>query len=127
MLEDTTDQYFAQALRELRNAQYEYAPPYLIPKKREQVDLRLVEESKKKLHEHLARLEKELAGRTWFGGEIFSLADAGLAAPILGTLPLLGILPDPKYPNLAAWSRRMAQRPSTVASAPKEPLKIKQG
>ncbi len=125
MLEDTTDQYFMQALREFRNTQYEYAPPFLIPKKADQVDQKLLEESKKKVHEHLARLEKELTGRTWFGGEIFSLADAALAAPLIGSLPLLGVLPDPKYPNLAAWSRRLAERPSVIASAPKEPMRIK--
>ncbi|MCI0656200.1 MAG: glutathione S-transferase family protein [Acidobacteria bacterium] len=125
MLEDTTDQYFMQALREFRNNQYEYAPPFLIPKKADQVDQKLLEESKKKVHEHLARLEKELTGRTWFGGEIFSLADAALAAPLIGSLPLLGVLPDPKYTNLAAWSRRLAERPSVIASAPKEPMRIK--
>jgi len=125
MIEDTTDQYLMQVLRELRNAQYEYAPPYLIPKNTEQVDLRAMEESRKKLHEHLAHLEKDLAGRTWFGGETFSLADAALAAPLTGSLPLLGILPDPKYPNLAAWFRRISERPSFITSAPKEPMRIK--
>ena len=125
MLEDTTDQYFNQALRDFRTAQYEYAPPFLIPKKAEQVDHKLVEESKKKIHEHLSRLEKEITGRTWFGGEVFSLADVALAAPLTGSLPLVGLLPDPKYPNLAAWSRRMVERPSYIASAPKEPMKIK--
>ena len=125
MLEDTTDQYLMQTLRELRGSQYEYAPPFLIPKKADQVDHKTLEESKKKVHEHLARLEKELAGRTWFGGEMFSLADAALVAPLTGSLVLMGILPDSKYPNLAAWSRRVSERPSTIASAPKEPMKIK--
>jgi glutathione S-transferase len=125
MLEDTTDQYFNQSLREFRAAQYDYAPPFLIPRKADQVDHPAVEESKKKIHEHLARLEKELTGRSWFGGDLFSLADAALAPAITGSLPLLGLLPDPKYPNLAAWARRIAERPSYIASAPKEPMKIK--
>ena len=125
MLEDTTDQYLYLALRDFRNAQYEYAPPFLIPKKASEVDHKAMEDGKKKIHEHLARLEKELTGRTWFGGEIFSLADAALAAPLTGSLPLLGILPDAKYPNLAAWARRISERPSYTASAPKEPLRIK--
>ncbi|MCI0568280.1 MAG: glutathione S-transferase family protein [Acidobacteria bacterium] len=125
MLEDTTDQYLMQTLRDFRGSQYEYAPPFLIPKKADQVDHKLLEESKKKVHEHLARLEKELTGRTWFGGETFSLADAALVAPLTGSLSLMGVLPDPKYPNLAAWSRRVAERPSVIASAPKEPMRIK--
>ena len=89
------------------------------------MDQRVVEESKKKVHEHLARLEKELSGRAWFGGDLISLADAALAAPLTSGLALLGVLPDPKYPNLAAWSRRIAERPSFIASAPKEPMTIK--
>jgi glutathione S-transferase len=125
MLEDTTDQYFMQALREYRNALYEYAPPFLVPKKAGEANHAAAEEAKGKIHQHLARLEKELTGRTWFGGETFSLADAALVAPLTGSLPLLGLLPDAKYPNLASWSRRIAERPSVIASAPKEPMKIK--
>ena len=125
MLEDTTDQYFYPMLRDLRGARYEYAPPLLIPKAPEAVDHRMLEEATRKCHEHLARLEKDLGSRAWFGGQVFSLADAALAAPLTGTLPLLGMLPDPKYPNLAAWARRLVERPSYRASAPKEPLRIK--
>ena len=127
MLEDTTDQYFYAAIRDLRSARFEYAPPFLIPKKPAEVDPRVVEEAKARVHEHLARLERELAGRTWFGGEIFSLADAALAPPLTSSLPLLGILPDSKYPNIAAWVRRISERPSFRDSAPREPLKIKEG
>ncbi len=126
MLEDTTDQYFYAALRDLRTSQYEYEPPYLIPKKPDQVDHKLLESGRTKVHEHLARLEAELEGRTWFGGEMLSLADAALAPPLTGSLPLLGILPDPRYPNIARWSRRIVERPSYVASRPKEPLTIKE-
>jgi glutathione S-transferase len=127
MLEDTTDQYLYPAIRDVRSARFEYAPPFLIPKKPAEVDHKLLEEAKARVHEHLARLERELAGRTWFGGEIFSLADAALAPPLASSLPLLGILPDPKYPNIAAWVRRISERPSFRDSAPREPLKIKEG
>ncbi len=126
MLEDTTDQYLYPAIRDLRSAQFEYAPPFLIRKKADQVDHKLLEEAKRKVHEHLARLERELGGRSWFGGEIFSLADAALAGPLTGSLPLLGILPDPKYPGITAWIDRISKRPSFRESAPKEPLKIKE-
>jgi glutathione S-transferase len=125
MLEDTTDQYLYPVLRDLRNSQYEYAPPFLIPKPKNQVDAAAAEAARKKLHEQLARLERDLGSRSWFGGEVFSLADAGLVAPLAGSLSLLGILPDPKYPNLAAWSRKVSERPSVLASAPKEPMRIK--
>jgi len=126
MLEDTTDQYLYAALRDFRLSQFDYAPPYLVRKKPEQVDKKLAEESRVKIHEHLARLERELSGRTWFGGDVFSLADAALAAPLTGSLKLFGILPDAKYPNLAAWSRRLVERPTYAASSPKEPMKIKE-
>jgi len=126
LLEDTTDQYLYPAIRGLTTSQFEYAPPFLIRKRPEQVDHKLLEESRMKVHEHLARLEKELAGRTWFGGELFSLADAALAAPLTGSLKLHGILPDPKYPSIAAWTERIAARPSYRVSAPKEPMRIKE-
>ena len=126
ILEDTTDQYLYPVIRDLRSAQFEYSPPYLIRKKPAQVDHKLLEEAKVKVHEHLARLERELGGRTWFGGEIFSLADAALAGPLTSSLPLLGILPDPKYPNLGGWVRRISERPSFKESAPKEPMKIRE-
>jgi glutathione S-transferase len=126
MLEDTTDQYLYPAIRDLRTAQFEYAPPFLIRKKPAQVDHKLLEEAKVKVHEHLARLERELSGRTWFGGEILSLADAALAPPLAASLPLLAILPDPRYPGIAAWTRRISERPSFRESAPKEPLRIKE-
>lgn len=126
MLEDTTDQYLLAAMRDLRASQYEYAPPYLIRKKPAEVNHELLESSRTKVHQHLARLEAELDGRSWFGGEIFSLADVALAPPLAGSLKLLGVLPDRRYPALDAWTRRIVERPSFVASAPKEPLKIKE-
>jgi glutathione S-transferase len=127
MLEDSTDQYLYESIWGVIEAQFEYAPPFLIRKKPEQVDHKALEQSRIKVHENLARLERELKGRTWFGGEIFSLADATLVAPLTGALRLLGILPDPKYPSIAAWSARVLERPSCRAAAPKEPLRIKEG
>jgi glutathione S-transferase len=125
MLEDTTDQYLYTALREFRMAQFEYAPPFLVRKKADDVDHKQLEAARARIHEHLARLESELAGRTFFGGTMFSLADAGLVPPLAATLPLLGVLPDHRYPLIAAWSSRVATRPSVLASAPKVPLRIR--
>ncbi len=126
LLEDTADQYFGPAIRSMTMSQFEYTPPFLTRKKADKVDHKQLEESRLKVHEHLARLEKEIQGKTWFGGDLFSLADAALAAPIAGSLQLLGILPDPKYPGLAAWIGRIKARPSYRAAAPKEPTTIKE-
>jgi glutathione S-transferase len=67
MIEDTTDQYLYTAIRDFRAAQFEYAPPFLLRKKADEVDHKLLEAARVKIHEHLARLESELAGRTFFG------------------------------------------------------------
>lgn len=125
MIEDTTDQYLYVALREFRMAQFEYAPPFLVRKKADEVDHKLLESSRVKLHEHLTRFESELAGRSYFGGSMFSLADAALAPPLTAALKLLSVLPDKRYPLIAAWSARIVERSSYIASAPKEPLRIR--
>ncbi len=125
MIEDTTDQYVYTTIREFRMAQFEYAPPFLIRKKADEVDRKLLETSRVKLHEHLTRLEGELAGRTYFGGSVFSLADVALAPPLTASLKLLSVLPDKRYPLIAAWTARVVERSSYIASAPKEPLRIR--
>lgn len=125
MLEDTADQYLYPAIRAVVTSQFTFAPPFLIRKPPEEVDRGQLEEHKAKLHDHLARFEAELGRGPWFGGTICSLADAALVNPLTASLPLLGILPDPRYPGLEGWSERMRQRPSYAASAPKQPLTIK--
>jgi glutathione S-transferase len=117
MLEDTTDQYVIPAVRELFSTQLENTPPRY--KRKKDVDPAAKESAATKVHAHLERLERELSGREWFGGEIFSLADAALVPPLMLTLALLGVLPDARYPNLTAWSKRVAERPSYEASKPK--------
>src|SRR5882672_6660288 len=126
MLEDTTDQYFGAAVRAFTMSQFEYTPPYLIRKKADQVDHKGLEEARVKVHQNLSRLEQELQGRTWFGGPIFSLADVALAPVLTGRLKMLGVLPDPKYPGLKAWSERVMARPSYKATIPKADLTIKE-
>lgn len=125
MLEDTTDQYLYAAIRELRMAQFEYAPPYLVRKHQDEIEPKQLEAARLKVHQQLARLEAELHGRTFFGGDLFSLADVGLVPSLTASLPLLSILPDDRYPRIAAWSARVASRPSYAASAPKAPLRIR--
>jgi glutathione S-transferase len=126
MLEDTLDQYFYPAIRDLTNSQFDYQPPVLHRKTADKVDHRLLEESRIKVHEHLQRLEAELKGRAWFGGEIFSLADAALIPVLTGNLKVLGILPDAKYAKIGDWATRVAARPSYKASAPKVMPTIKE-
>ena len=126
MIEDTTDQYVYVALRDFRSSQFEYAPPFLVRKKADEVDHKLLESSRVKLHEHLTRLESELAGRAYFGGAMFSLADVALAPPLTASMKLMGVLPDKRYPLIAAWSARVVERASYIVSAPKEPLRIRE-
>ena len=126
MIEDTTDQYLYATLRDFRTSQFEYAPPFLVRKKADEVDHKLLDASRIKLHEHLTRLESDLAGRTYFGGAMFSLADVALVPPLTASLKLLGVLPDKRYPLIAAWSARVVERSSYIASAPKEPLRIRE-
>ncbi len=126
MLEDTFDQYFYPAIRDLTNSQFDYEPPVLHRKKADKVDHKLLEESRIKVHEHLQRLEGELKGRAWFGGEIFSLADAALIPVLTGNLKILGILPEAKYPKLGDWATRVMARPSYKAAVPKVMPTIKE-
>jgi len=125
MLEDTTDQYLLPAIRELRDLLFDYEPPVLVRKPPEKTDPEAVERATTRVRSHLVRLEGELEGRTWFGEEIFSLADAALVPSLMGSLPLLGLLPDARFPNLEGWRKRVAERPSFAASKPKEPLRIR--
>lgn len=126
MLEDTTDLYLYRTMADLRNAEYTYEPPYLIRRKAGDIDHKLLEEAKTKMHEHLSRLERELGSRKWFGADLFSLADAALVAPLTGSLTLFGFLPSEKYKNLTAWCKRVCERPSYKEAAPKEPTRIKE-
>ena len=126
MIEDTFDQYVYPAIRDFTNSQFDYQPPILYRKKADKVDHKLLEESRIRVHEHLQRLEADLKGRTWFGGDVFSLADAALVPALTGSLKILGVLPDAKYPNISAWIGRVTKRPTYKASAPKEPPTIKE-
>ena len=119
MLEDTFDQYLYPSIREFTNAQFDYQPPVYHRKKADQVDHKTLEAARMKIHEHLRFLEGELQGRTWFGGEVFSLADAALIPALTGNLKILGVLPDGKYPRIGDWTTRVTARPSYKAAMPK--------
>ncbi len=125
LLEDVTDQYVYPAIRAYRSELFEYAPPFLVRKDEGSVDRAKADAALAKVREHLVRLERELEGRSWFGGERFSLADVALAPPLTSTLEVLGVLPDRDFPRLEEWAGRIKARDSYRASAPKEPLRIR--
>jgi glutathione S-transferase len=125
-IEDAGDQYLYAAAGSLRKARFEYVPPHIIPKSPAEIDEKQVVEARARLHELLPIFERALDGRTWFGGSLFSLADACLVPVLTASLPLLGILPDASYPNLEGWTKRVKERPSYAESAPKQPLTIRE-
>ena len=127
LIEDVADQYLYPAIRKFTNAQYDYQPPVLTRKKADQIDRRAVEEAGIAIREQLARLEQEVATRPWFGGEVFSLADAALVPALTVSLTLHGFLPDPKFPHIAAWAKRAGDRASVRSTTPKEPTRIQAG
>jgi glutathione S-transferase len=122
-IEDVVDQYLYPAMRGVTTSQYDYQPPHLVRKAT--TDTELLETSRAQVHEQLAYLERELEGRRWFGGDLFSLADTALYSPLTAGLRLHGFLPDGKYRNLSGWIERAVERPSYEASKPKVPVTIK--
>jgi glutathione S-transferase len=57
-----------------------------------------------------AKLERELAGREYFGGA-FGRADIAFA-PHFAAAAFMGLAPGAETPNLAAWLARVSARPS---------------
>jgi len=65
----------------------------------------------------LEMLNRELEGREYLGGEIFSLADVAFA-PMALQLDKLGVHLDSTLRNVKAWLQRVASRPS-IATVPR--------
>lgn len=70
---------------------------------------RIVEESRAEVDRCLGPLDAQLSGREWIL-ERFTLADVSVA-PSLSVSAMLGI-DLAKFPNVAAWMGRIAERPS---------------
>jgi glutathione S-transferase len=92
-----------------------HATTILFPRRflpRERWDLAAMEAAKKAIVRHLGIVERQLEGRTWMVGDRFSLVEVA-NAPFLAFLPLMEIEPGPA---VAAWSARIAERPSVRAT-----------
>ena len=70
---------------------------------------RLVDEGRAEVDRCLRPLDEQLAGKEWIMGR-FTMADVALA-PGLAAAPMLNIDLG-KTPNVAAWMKRMAERPA---------------
>ncbi len=59
---------------------------------------------------HLDHMEAELAGRTWFAGEMLSAADIQMSFPVEAAAARAGL--DASRPHLMAWLERVHARPA---------------
>jgi len=125
IIEDTTDQYLYAASKLFTLAQYKWEPPYLTRKPTAEIDETSREEGRAKVEKHLAYLEDQLGDRRFFGGDMFSLADAALTPVLAGGMRLHGFLPSARYPKLSSWIPRVLERPAVASTVPKVPLTIK--
>ena len=77
------------------------------PEKR---DLAAIEASRKASSEDLRILETHLAGRAYVCGSEFTMGDIPLGTGVYrwANLPM----ERPDYPNIAAWTRRLGERPA---------------
>ncbi len=104
----------------------DYADAYLAPslfkiltnlrKPEAERDWEKIREGEREVKDHFAFLERELAGRQFFAGQL-SLGDISLVPP-LANYERAGYRIGPEFPNLMAWWERMKSRPSFAASMP---------
>lgn len=71
-----------------------------------------VEAAREKARAEFAYLEKHLAGRDWFVGDSFTIADIAVYG-YTHRAPVAGIALEP-YPNVMAWMKRVAARPHHI-------------
>lgn len=62
------------------------------------------------LRNHLAYMEGEMAGRSWFAGDAFSGADIQMSFPLEAFAARGGL--DASKPHLWAWLQRIHARPA---------------
>ena len=73
-----------------------------------------IEEGKRQIAWHNEWLDRELQGRQFLGGDLFSVADIAAFCQI-GFQRALGVDIDPKFKNLSAWWARVDARPCSKA------------
>jgi len=71
-----------------------------------------LEAAREKSRAEFTYLEKHLAGREWFVGDAFSVADIAVYG-YTHRAPIAGIPLEP-YPNVMAWMKRVAARPRHI-------------
>jgi len=79
-------------------------------KEEKERDAELMDAAKREIQNLLVRFEREIGEQPYLAGD-FSLVDADLIPRFL-RLEAMAVLPDPSFPRLRAWLRRMKERPS---------------
>jgi len=87
-------------------------PKRFLPKER--WDEAAMAQAKKEIEKHLAIVERQIAGREWMAGDRYSLVEV-CYTPFVEFFPLMEITPPPA---VAAWTRRMLERPSARETKP---------
>ena len=72
---------------------------------------KLLQAGARDIERHLDRLERELEGRPFFGGDAFGIADITLIPQLAGAAQI-GIKAGPARPRLGAWVKQVRARPS---------------
>jgi len=87
-------------------------PKRFLPKDR--WDQKAMDQAKKEIEKHLAILDVQIAGREYLVANTYSLVEV-CYTPFLEFLPLMEVTPPA---NVAAWTKRLLERPSAVQTKP---------
>ena len=87
-------------------------PKRFLPKER--WDEAAMAQAKKEIEKHLAIVERQISGREWMVGDRYSLVEV-CYTPFVEFFPLMEVTPPPA---VAAWTRRMLERPSARETKP---------
>ena len=70
------------------------------------------DKAKKRMHEHLQALDREMAGKRYIVGD-YSLADITFI-PFYVRRQRYGVIIDDSFPNLKRWGEELVARPAVV-------------